>query len=210
MSTLPEPSDPHDGAESDGAVAAAARRFINFVLVPAWLVWGLADYACHRRSDIEHTSGTHESLTHVLMISTSGVGIMAGMFFEVNGLVLSIMATSALAHEAIVLWDVGYAVKLRPPSATEQHVHSFLEVLPFTALAVQLCLNPQDVAALLDPAKRAEQLRLKPKRDPRAYAYDAAIVALATITLAIPYAEEFVRCFRVDHTLLPRNAKRNG
>ena len=97
MSMLPEQPVSRDGAESDDAVAAAARRFINFVLVPAWLVWGLADYACHRRSDIEHTSGTHESLTHVLMISTSGVGIMAGMFFEVNGLVLSIMAASALA-----------------------------------------------------------------------------------------------------------------
>jgi hypothetical protein len=210
MSALPDRPNLNDNAESDETVASAARRFINFVLVPGWMMWGLADYVCHRRSDIEHTSGTHESLTHVLMIGTSGVGIMAGMFFEVNGLVLGIMAASALAHEAIVLWDVGYAVKLRPPSATEQHVHSFLEVLPLTGLAVQICLNPKDVAALFDPAARAEQFRLKPKRNARAYAYDAAIVALVTITLVIPYAEEFARCFRVDRSLLPRKSKRTG
>ena len=89
-------------------------------------------------------------------------------------------------------------------------MHSFLEVLPFTGLAVQMCLNPADVAALFDPATRGEQLRFRPKRNPRAYAYDAAIVALVTVTLVIPYAEEFVRCFRVDHTLLPRDAKRAG
>jgi hypothetical protein len=190
-------------APDDADVAAAARRFLNFVLLPGWMVWGFADYLCHRRSDIEHTSGTHESLTHVLMIATTGVGVVSAMFFEVNGLVLIIMAASTLAHEGVVLWDVGYAAKTRPPSATEQHVHSFLEVLPFTGLAVSICLNPGDAAALFDPKTRAEQLRFKPKRDPRSPAYNAAVIALVTVALVIPYAEEFVRCFRVDRTLLP-------
>ena len=167
------------------------------------MIWGFADYVCHRRSDIEHTSGTHESLTHVLMIATTGVGVTAAMFFEVNGLVLAVMAASTLTHELIVLWDVGYAVKLRPPSATEQHVHSFLEVLPFTGLAVSVCLNPADALAMLHADTRGAQLRLTPKRNSSAPLYNATIIALVTVTLVIPYAEEFVRCLRVDHTLLP-------
>lgn len=198
-----EPASDGDAREPNAAIATAARRFLDIVLLPAWMIFGFADYVCHRRSDIEHTSGTHESLTHVLMISTTGIGVTAAMFFEVNGAVLMIMAASALAHEAIVLWDVGYAVKLRPPSATEQHVHSFLEVLPFTGLAVSVCLNPNDVVALFDPNKRADQLRLKPKRDSRAPAYTATVIALVAATLIVPYVEEFVRCFRVDHTLRP-------
>lgn len=195
--------DVYRAQEDDTLVAATSRRALNFVLLPSWMVWGLADYVCHRRSNIEHTSGTHESLTHLLMITSTGIGVMTAMFFEVNGLVLAIMAASTLAHECIVLWDVGYAAKMRPPSATEQHVHSFLEVLPFTGLAISVCLNPTDAAALFDPITRADQLRLTPKRHPAAPAYNAAIIALVTLTLVIPYVEEFVRCFRVDHTLLP-------
>jgi hypothetical protein len=200
-------TDDETATESDALVAAASRRFLNFVLLPGWMAWGFADYMCHRRADIEHTSGTHESLTHVLMISTTGIGIATAMFFEVNGLVLLIMAASTLTHEAVVLWDVGYAAKTRPPSATEQHVHSFLEVLPFTGLAVSICLNSRDAAALFDPAKRHEQLQLKPKPDPRSPLYNAVIFALVTVTLVIPYAEEFIRCLRVDHTLLPHLPK---
>ena len=196
--------------ESDARVASFSRRFLNFVLLPGWMIWGFADYVCHRRSDIEHTSGTHESLTHLLMIASTGVGVTTAMFFEVNGLVLGIMAASTLAHEMIVLWDVGYAVKLRPPSATEQHVHSFLEVLPFTGLAVSVCLNPSDAVAMLHGETRAAQLRLTPKRHPRAPLYNATVIALVTLTLAIPYVEEFVRCWRVDHTLLPHAPKHDG
>ena len=37
---------------------------------------------------------------------------------------------------------------------------------------------------------------------PGSPAYNAAVIALVTVALVIPYAEEFIRCFRVDHTLL--------
>ena len=37
----------------------------------------------------------------------------------------------------------GYATQLRPPSAAEQHLHSFLEVLPFATLAFTGCLLPE-------------------------------------------------------------------
>jgi hypothetical protein len=184
-------------------VGEASRAFLNFVLLPLWMLPGLGDYFCHRSSHIERRSGTHESLTHLLMISSTGAGIGVGLLFEINELALAIMIASALSHEAVVLWDVGYAAKLRPPSATEQHMHSFLEVLPFTALAFTMCTNPQAVAALALRGRRSRRFRLEPKRHPAPPLYLAGISLLATCLLFIPYTEEFIRCYRIDRTLLP-------
>jgi hypothetical protein len=186
-------------------VAKTSRRFMNFVLLPIWMLSGFGDYLCHRASKIERTSGTHESLTHMLMISSTGIGIAAALVFEVNETVLAVMTASAVAHEAVVLWDIGYATPLRPPSPTEQHMHSFLEVLPFTALAFMVCLNPDDLAVLLGRGSRPRRFRLEPKRHPAAPLYGAAVISLALFMLFLPYTEELVRCYRTDHTFLPHD-----
>jgi hypothetical protein len=184
-------------------VDTALRSFILYGLVPLWMLPGFCDYLCHRSSKIERTSGTHESLTHILMIGCTGGSIGAGLVLEVNEAVLCLMTFSALAHEAIVLWDVGYAAKLRPPSATEQHCHSFLEVLPFAALVSTACLYPRAALSLMRgglgsvrPAFKRKQIQPPPE-------YLTAVALAGTAALALPYAEEFIRCFRVDHTLLP-------
>jgi hypothetical protein len=194
-----------DGVKKSIEVEKTSRRFMNFVLLPVWMLPGFGDYLCHRASNIERTSGTHESLTHMLMISSTGLGIAAALFFEVNETVLGIMTASAIAHEAVVLWDIGYATSLRPPSPTEMHMHSFLEVLPFTGLAFMVCLNPDDLAILLGRGTRPRRFGLKRKRHPAAPLYGAAVTALASLMLFLPYTEELLRCYRVDHTFLPHN-----
>jgi len=185
-------------------------RFLNYVLLPIWVIPGFTDYLCHRSSKIEHTSGTHESMTHTLMIASTGVGGSAAMFFEVNELVLSIMMAAALAHEAILIWDLGYAAKRRPPSPTEQHIHSFLEVLPFTGLAFSVCLNPDDFAVLIGRGKRPSRFRLEPKRHPLSPLYNTVVIAVITATLILPYTEELLRCYWVDRTLLPHPVPGDG
>ena len=194
-------------SEAEGSaveIEIATHNFIAHVLVPFWMLPGLGDYICHRRSRIEQTSGTHESLTHILMISSTGVGVMTGLFFEINDSALLIMAASALFHEAIVFWDVAYAQKLRPPSSVEQHIHSFLEVLPFTALASMSCLHPRAATKLFRWDSPIRRFRLERKRKKESPAYIASVIILGTFALALPYAEEFIRCFKVDRTLLPR------
>jgi len=130
-------------------VEKTSRTFLTGVLLPAWMLAGFGDYLCHRASKIERTSGTHESLTHLVMLASAGMGLTAALFCELNETVLAIMTASAVAHEAIVLWDVRYAAALRPPSCTEQHLHSVLEVVPFTGLAFTMCLHPDDLAVML-------------------------------------------------------------
>ena len=186
-------------------VEKTSRRFLTFVLLPTWLLLGFGDYVCHRASKIERTSGTHESLTHLLMLGSAGTGLTAALFCEVNETVLAVMTAAAIAHEAVVLWDIGYASPLRPPSPTEQHVHSFLEVLPFTGLAFMMCLNPDDLAVMLGRGSRPFRFRLEPKQHPLGPVYATTVIVLASVLLVIPHLEEFVRCYRVDHTILPHD-----
>jgi len=107
-----------------------------YVVFPIWLCAGLADYLCHRRTRIEATSGFKESLLHLAQAVTLGVAILAGMFCRINLTVFALMAACLMAHFALSLWDTAYAMRYRRIGVLEQHVHGFLNVLPFMALAL--------------------------------------------------------------------------
>lgn len=108
-----------------------------YVQMPAWFVPGIADYVMHRRTRIERTSGVRESAIHSLMMAEIAVPMTLSLLCEVNPLLLA-LATSALgAHEATAIWDVRTAVDGgRTARPAEQHIHSFLESLPFMAVSV--------------------------------------------------------------------------
>ena len=55
--------------------------------------------------------------------------LLAGLFLEINALVIALMIAAFLAHQVIALCDVRYAVTRRYVSPIEQHVHSFLEMI---------------------------------------------------------------------------------
>ena len=42
----------------------ATRRALQWFVMPVWIGAGLADWWCHRRTDIERTAGTRESAIH--------------------------------------------------------------------------------------------------------------------------------------------------
>ncbi|GAC1408119.1 MAG: hypothetical protein NVSMB64_15910 [Candidatus Velthaea sp.] len=111
-------------------VARATENVFLYVLLPGWLIPGIVDYAYHRRTKIERTSGTHEALLHALMMSAAGAPVLLGLFLEIDATVIGTMFACLVAHEALTLWDVEYAFHRRFVSPGEQHTHSFLEVLP--------------------------------------------------------------------------------
>lgn len=43
-------------------VAEISKNYILYFLIPMWIVPGLADYFCHRRTNIETTSGLREAV----------------------------------------------------------------------------------------------------------------------------------------------------
>ena len=122
-----------------------------FVL-PLWLLSGFADYVCHARTDIAHTSGAHESLLHLLQTVEIGLPLLAFLFFSVDALLLVLMLAGVVAHTASSWSDLRYATGLRCITPFEQYVHSFLNVLPWIALALVAVLHWPVVVALFDPA----------------------------------------------------------
>ena len=143
-------SDPSD-------VESVTIRCLMYALTPAWLLPGIAGYVMHRRTRIAETSGLRESAIHALMMAEIAVPVTLTLLCEVNPLLLTVAGAALGAHEATAIWDVRSAVdggrEVRP---TEQHIHSFLESLPFMAASALLCLHWDQVerAARHDPGNR--------------------------------------------------------
>ena len=106
------------------------QRYMLFIL-PIWVLAGVADYLWHRRTHIETTSGTEESITHALMIMEMAPAVLAALFLEINAGVLALIIGSYLAHEGTVAWDIYFTASRRPIPPGEQHTHSYLQGVPF-------------------------------------------------------------------------------
>jgi uncharacterized membrane protein len=50
---------------------------------------GFLDYLMHRKSSIETTGGTHESLIHALQMTSIGIPTLMALLFEVNAAVIA-------------------------------------------------------------------------------------------------------------------------
>ncbi|WJE01642.1 diguanylate cyclase [Streptomyces antimycoticus] len=177
-------------------VEDANRRFLMYGVMPLWFVPAVADWIMHRRTRIEETSGTKESAIHALMMTEAGIPVAMGLLARVNPLVLSVMGGAALAHGATALWDVSLATGEREVRPVEQHIHSFLEVLPLSAMAFTSCLHWDQVRAALRGGDRPEDWKLLPKDNPLPARYLAAIGLGIGAFVALPYAEEMTRCLR--------------
>ena len=179
-------------------VQSANQRFLLYGVMPLWFVPAISDWAMHRRSRIQDTSGTKESLIHALMMTEAGVPVLMGLLAKVNPLTLSVMGTAAAAHGATALWDVSVATDEREVTPVEQHIHSFLEVLPLTAFAFTACLHWDQVRRALHGRHRTEDWKLLPKDTPLPLSYLLAIGGGITAFVALPYGEELLRCLRAQ------------
>lgn len=190
---------------SEVAVENATTRYLMYGLLPSWFIPGVADWVMHRRTRIEDTSGTKESLIHSLMMTEVGIPVALTLLFEVNPLLLSVQLGATACHEATALWDVRTAVDSeRDVKPVEQHIHSFLESLPFAALASLMCLHPDQVRSLLrGGAGDPTAWKFVPRRRPLPGKYLAGIALAVGTFVALPYGEELVRCVR-------RGMKRRG
>ncbi|WP_371668283.1 diguanylate cyclase [Streptomyces sp. NBC_00289] len=192
-------------------VGDATTRYLLYGLLPGWFVPGLADWVMHRRTRIEDTAGTKESLLHSLMMAEVGLPIALTLRYEVNPLLLSVQLGGAAVHEATALWDVRTAVRSeREVKPVEQHIHSFLESLPFGALAALMCLHSDQVKSLLRGGRDdPDAWRLVPRRRQLSPGYLAGIAAGIGACVLLPYGEELLRCRRAARARRKR-AGRDG
>jgi hypothetical protein len=175
---------------------AATRRFLLYGVLPLWFVPSVADWWMHRRTHIEDTTGVRESAVHALMMAEAGIPVAAALLAKINPLVLCTMAGAALAHGATAVWDVTVATGTREVRPVEQHVHSFLEVLPLTAVAFTACLHWDMVRAAVRGEGGGDLWRLLPKDRPLPAGYLAGFAGGIGAFVVLPYAEEMVRCVR--------------
>ncbi|WP_144639463.1 diguanylate cyclase [Bordetella genomosp. 13] len=177
-----------------------AVGILLYFIVPLWLLAGVADWFCHRATDIARTAGPAESVLHLLQFTEIGVALLACLLLEINALVFAVMLTCFVLHEATALLDVWYAGKRRYIGAFEQHVHSFLELLPLTAGILVALLHWEAFLSLFGLSDMPADWRIMAKRDPVPLAYVIALLAAATLLEGLPYLEELWRGLRARRT----------
>lgn len=101
-----------------------------------WLSAGALDFACHRRTDLPHTSGLGESSLHLLQLALCGGALVIGMAFVPGRMVVAILAAMVVAHAVAGYLDTRHAYPRRPIRPFEQHVHSVLDMAPPIALGL--------------------------------------------------------------------------
>lgn len=174
----------------------AAQIVLMYFVLPVWLAAGFADYLCHRASCIATTSGWKESLLHLLQLGEMAIPTLAAIFLEINALIIAIMIVCLIAHEATAIWDVSYAYGRREVTPTEQHIHSFLEMLPLTGLLIVVTIHWGQFLALLGLGAEAADWTLRLKEPPLPWLYVGVILALVALFDILPYLEELWRGLR--------------
>jgi hypothetical protein len=182
---------------------------LMYFILPIWLLAGFADWLCHRASHIESTTGAKESLIHLLMFAEVGAPLLAGMFLNINALIIAVMIVAFFIHEATAFWDVSYATTARTVAPVEQHVHSFLEMIPLMALVSVISLHWGQFLALFGGGTEFAKFDLAWKPEQLPTAYIASVMAAILLFELLPYVEEFLRGFRANAgKLVPMKARR--
>ena len=182
--------------------ALITRNYILYFLLPLWTVLGFVDYHCHRRTEIEKTSGLTESLIHWILLSLIGVPMVLGLFFNINALVILTMIVAFPLHEATAIWDVNYASPRRKILVVERHLHSYLGVLPFMIASMVICLHWDQFLVLVGLSSQPGSFSLGLKQPPLPLNYIIAIFTAVFGLMVVPYAEELWRCFRAARSSL--------
>ncbi len=163
--------------------------------LPAWIVFGLADWNRHRKTSIETTSGWRESILHVLLVGEAAVAVLAALYFEINALILAVCIAAFLVHEATTALDVGYAVTRREVSALEQRIHDYLTAIPFSAVLLLCATHPAATLSLFGLGNEAADFSLRVKSTPLPSWYLIGFLCLSALN-GLAYGEEFLRCLR--------------
>lgn len=177
---------------------ALIRQYLLYFVLPLWMLVGLIDYMLHKRSRIEDNAGTKESMLHLLQLAEAGVPVVFGLVFEVNALVLLVMVIGLILHQITALWDVSYAQSRRYISPLEQHVHSFMEILPIMALAFVTVMYWDQFVTLFGFGTQPARFGLYLKSDPLPSEYLISLFAAIGVFVVLPYTEELRRCLRTS------------
>jgi hypothetical protein len=161
---------------------------IAWGLYPLWLAAGAVDYFCHRRTDIEHTSGFTESRLHVAQFACIGLIAALGVLAQITVAVWTALLLAVVAHSALAYVDVSYTQSRRLISPLEQVAHNYLEVLPLVFVAL--------LGVIHWPLERAPWLALREGIG----SGEALVLGSFAVLAGAPVFEELMRTSRVRET----------
>jgi hypothetical protein len=90
------------------------------------------------------------------------------------------------------MWDVSYAIDKRYVSPLEQHVHSFLEMIPLMGSFVAVLHWPQ-LLALFGLGTAPAHFSIAWKSQPLPVVYIVTVLVAALLFELLPYLEELCR-----------------
>ena len=176
--------------------AFLVRQYLLYFVLPMWLLAGLIDYFLHKRTHIEDNAGTKESLLHMLQLGEAGIPVVLGLIFDINALIILMMLIALVLHEITALWDVTYAHTRRYIGPFEQHVHSFMEILPIMAVSFVTVLYWDQFLALFGMGTQPARFEFRLKPDPLPTSYLIALFTSIVFFIVLPYSEELWRCMK--------------
>ena len=179
------------------------QTMLMYFVLPLWLAAGFSDYLCHRASHIERTSGWRESVLPLLQLVEMGIPVLAALFLEINAAIIVLMILCFFLHQATALWDLYYATARREVGPVEQHVHSFLEMVPLMGLLLVVALHWDQFIALFGWAPARFDFAFKPR--PLPWMYVSAALSAAVLFEFLPYLEEFWRGWRSRRAAAPQS-----
>lgn len=174
--------------------ASAASWILVLVVLPLWITAGLADYFCHRATSIETTSGTPESILHLVQFASVGLPVTAALFLRINAGYFLFAFVFLVLHHIVAAVDLFYANPKRRIAPREQMVHSFLEIMPLTAYLLLGVLHWPQLMALL--GKGPEAAIFTPSIEPLSAGLIVVVLGAAFFLNFLPYLEELWRCSR--------------
>ncbi|MDR6303339.1 hypothetical protein GGQ85_001022 [Nitrobacter vulgaris] len=130
------------------------------------------------------------------------------MFLDINGLIIAFMIVMFFVHEVTALWDVSYATTLRTVTPIEQHIHSFLEIIPLMAIVSVVSLHWQQFLAVFGAGSEALRTDVSWKPEPLPILCVTTILSMVLLFKLLPYLEEFWRGLRANRgRLVPTMTK---
>lgn len=102
-----------------------------------WVIAGALDFACHRRTDLPHTSGVAESSMHQVQLALCGSATVLVLLSEPTMGLAALLLCIVLAHAWAGYRDTRFAFDAgRTILPIEQHIHSVLDMAPWIAWAI--------------------------------------------------------------------------
>jgi hypothetical protein len=170
-------------------VTQVSTTVLSTVVLPLWVVAGLADWWCHRRSHIEHTSGLRENGFHWALFAIVAIGAVAAATLAPNRTVLAVLIGVFVLHELLAFSELKFVTTVRSVAPFEQMVHSFLEILPLVVVGI-LAVESLGSAAAEAPEWT---LRIRGELKVLPLLLAGAVVVLFNV---VPLLEETWRCLR--------------